>query len=267
MKTRAITGFFFIIVMLASLLFGPHVFACFYVLLSFLCLMDFYKFAKKGGTNPNIGIGGFAGGLLLCYYAYGCLYGFHGINSLFLIILACLIFILQLYIKSKQPFTDIAYTFLGIIYAVLPFICFFSIAFISGSYNSHLSLGFFLMLWANDTGAYLSGVKFGKRKLFERHSPKKTWEGFIGGIMICAVVAVIISQYYTEYSVWNWVIMSFIISVFGTSADLVESMFKRSIDVKDSGTILPGHGGVLDRFDGLLISAPLVFVYLYSITY
>ncbi|RRN77172.1 phosphatidate cytidylyltransferase, partial [Pseudoxanthomonas sp. SGD-10] len=172
-----------------------------------------------------------------------------------------------LYKYSKNPFSDIGYTFLGIIYTVVPFIFYHAIAFISGEYNSNLALGFFLMLWSSDTGAYLFGVKFGKRRLFERHSPKKSWEGFFGGVLVSVIVAVIISRFYTEYATIHWVIMALIISCFGTMADLVESMFKRSINVKDSGSILPGHGGVLDRFDGLLISAPLVFVYLYLISY
>ncbi len=267
MKTRAITGFFFIIIMLGSLLTGPYVFALFYTILGFLCLIEFYKLITKAGIKPNLAIGGFIGGLSLCYYAYGCVYGFGRTNFVILPVLACLVFIFQLYQKSKQPFTDIGYTFLGIIYTVLPFICFFSIAFITGEYNSHLALGFFLMLWSSDTGAYLFGVKFGKSKLFERHSPKKSWEGFLGGVFTSVLTAIIISQYFFEYDMIHWIVMALIISCFGTMGDLVESMFKRSINVKDSGNILPGHGGVLDRFDGLLISAPIVYVYLYLISY
>ncbi|ADY53479.1 phosphatidate cytidylyltransferase [Pseudopedobacter saltans DSM 12145] len=267
MKTRAITGFFFIIVMLASLLSGPYVFSFFYVVLGFLCLMEFYKLVDKAGFKPNIAVGGFTGGLTLCYYAYHCIYGFDRLSFGFIILLTCLVFILQLYKKSEFPFTAIAYTFLGIIYTILPFICYFSIAFISGEYNWHLALGFFLLLWGSDTGAYLFGVKFGKTKLFERHSPKKSWEGFLGGVFTSIVIAYAISHFYAEYNVINWIVMALIISCFGTMGDLVESMFKRSINVKDSGNMLPGHGGVLDRFDGLLISAPLVYAYLHLITY
>ena len=122
------------------------------------------------------------------------------------------------------------------------------------------------MLWANDTGAYLVGMKLGRTKLFERHSPKKTWEGFIGGIAISAGAALLIGHYFTELP-WNqWVSVAILISCFGTLGDLVESMFKRSINVKDSGGILPGHGGLLDRFDGLFMAAPIVYAYLYLIT-
>jgi phosphatidate cytidylyltransferase len=122
------------------------------------------------------------------------------------------------------------------------------------------------MLWANDTGAYLVGSKLGRTKLFERHSPKKTWEGLIGGIIITGIAAYIISIYFTELTVDQWIWIGLLISCFGTTGDLIESMFKRSIDVKDSGGILPGHGGLLDRFDGLLLAAPVVYAYLYFVT-
>jgi len=118
------------------------------------------------------------------------------------------------------------------------------------------------MLWANDTGAYLSGRSFGKHKLFERISPNKTWEGFIGGILLAVVIALNLEHYFGALSKWEWVTMAVIIGVFGTLGDLVESMLKRSLGVKDSGNILPGHGGLLDRFDGLLMAAPLVFFFL-----
>lgn len=123
------------------------------------------------------------------------------------------------------------------------------------------------MLWANDTGAYLFGVKFGKNRLFERHSPKKSWEGFFGGMFTSLVASYLISMQFTEMSPLIWAGMSFLIVCFGTLGDLVESMLKRSLDAKDSGSFLPGHGGFLDRFDGLLIAAPVVYVYLYLILY
>lgn len=123
------------------------------------------------------------------------------------------------------------------------------------------------MLWANDTGAYLFGMKLGKRKLFERHSPKKSWEGFFGGVFTSLVVSIIIAFQFTEVEPIVWAGMAAIISCFGTLGDLVESMLKRSLGVKDSGSFLPGHGGFLDRFDGLLIAAPIVYVYLYLLLY
>jgi phosphatidate cytidylyltransferase len=150
------------------------------------------------------------------------------------------------------------------VFVVLPFGFFYSLGFLVNlDFNYHVPLSFMLMLWASDTGAYLFGRKLGKTKLFERHSPKKTWEGFGGGIFMSVLVAVIISFLFKEIVLPVWVGMAVIIVSLGTLGDLVESMLKRSLDVKDSGTLLPGHGGLLDRFDGLLIAAPMVYVYLY----
>lgn len=267
MKTRAITGIIFILVMLASLLSGAYVFVGFYIFLSLMCLVEFFTLVKTTGLRPHKTIGYVAALLIFCSVVGRYFVDYESKWLLVNIPLLFGIFIRELYKKSTLPFSNIAYTFLGLIYAVVPFIFYVSLAFISGTYNVHLALGFFLMLWANDTGAYLFGVKLGKRRLFERHSPKKSWEGFFGGIFTSLLVAYLVSIFYTDYAIYHWLAMALMISCFGTLGDLVESMFKRSIDIKDSGKILPGHGGVLDRFDGLLLSAPVIFVYLYLITY
>jgi phosphatidate cytidylyltransferase len=145
----------------------------------------------------------------------------------------------------------------------VPFSFFHALAFVNGHFNFHFPLAFLLMLWTNDTGAYLSGRFLGRTKLFERHSPKKTWEGFIGGALLTIGTATLLSHYFSDVHWRQWASMAVYISLVGTFGDLVESMFKRSINIKDSGGILPGHGGLLDRFDGLLLSAPLVFAFLY----
>ncbi|HTD41939.1 MAG TPA: phosphatidate cytidylyltransferase [Mucilaginibacter sp.] len=267
MKTRAITGFFFIIVMLASMLLGQYVFGIFYLVLSALALREFYGLVKQSGIQPNQTVGIING--VLIYIAFSLNQELLPATSKYVFVLALtlsLIFFLELYKKSEQPFTNIAYTFMGIIYAIIPFTFFHALGFVNGGFNFHIPLSFFIILWSNDTGAYLSGYFFGRTKLFERHSPKKTWEGFIGGVLIAAVAAYILSIYYKELSWDKWVMMAVLIGCFGTLGDLVESMFKRSINVKDSGGILPGHGGLLDRFDGLLLSAPIVYAYLYLIT-
>lgn len=264
MKTRAVTGFFFVVVLVAAFFLGKYVFLGFFSLLGLLCLFEFYGLIKTIGIYPQQ-ITGLIIGLMLCIgTALLWLDASFSVYFLALIIpMALLVFFVELYRKTEKPFTQIAYTFLGIFYCVMPFVFFMSMAFFQGNYNFHLPLGFILLLWTNDTCAYLIGRRFGKTKLFERHSPKKTWEGFIGGIAATVGVAFLISRYFQEAAWFNWVICGFIISIFGTMSDLVESMFKRSINVKDSGSILPGHGGLLDRFDGLLLAAPLVFIYLY----
>lgn len=267
MKTRAITGFFFIIVMLASVLINGYVFGVFYLLLSGLALMEFYRLVKTAGIVPDTMTGVINGAYIYVVFALISIDSdYHKLLFLLPVTLSG-VFIQELFKKNKAPFTNIAYTYLGIIFTIIPFVFFYALAYVGGpTANLHYPMGFLLMLWANDTGAYLVGSKLGRTKLFERHSPKKTWEGLIGGILITAGAAYAISIYFTELPAQQWIWVGVLISCFGTTGDLIESMFKRSIDVKDSGGILPGHGGLLDRFDGLLLAAPVVYAYLYFIT-
>jgi phosphatidate cytidylyltransferase len=269
MKTRAITAFFFTIVMLGSIFLGAYTFSAFYLLLSILALFEFYKMIGIVGVKPHQFIGALAAGLIFLGTASFKLLQVDEKYLLLIVPVLFAIFIAELYKKNENPFTNIAYTFVGLIYVTVPFCFFYALGFLNGAnaYSFHLPLSFLLMLWANDTGAYLFGMKLGKHKLFERHSPKKSWEGFFGGVFTSLLVSFLISLQFTEMQPLVWAGMAVIISCFGTLGDLVESMLKRSLNVKDSGTFLPGHGGFLDRFDGLLISAPLVFVYLYLILY
>jgi phosphatidate cytidylyltransferase len=178
------------------------------------------------------------------------------------------IFFVELYRDKSTPFQNIALTILGLVYVLMPFAAWVSYLYPArGIYNSHIILGYFFILWTNDTGAYLTGSAFGRHKLWERISPKKTWEGFIGGLLLSMGVAYLIAHYYTELNPILWVLIGFIVSIFGTLGDLVESMFKRSLDVKESGGILPGHGGILDRFDGVLLSTPFVIGLLYIVAW
>jgi phosphatidate cytidylyltransferase len=268
MRIRAITGFFFIIVMLGSLLLGNYVFTSFYLLLSALALWEFYGLVKKAGIKPNLLIGVINGVFIFGAFALAGMYADDVYCKLLFLLPVTLsaIFIQELFQKNNAPFTNIGYTYLGLIFAIVPFTFFHGLAYIGGPFNFHYPMAFLLMLWANDTGAYLVGSQLGKTKLFERHSPKKTWEGLIGGILITALAAYLISLYFADLPLQHWIWIGVIISCFGTTGDLIESMFKRSIDVKDSGGILPGHGGLLDRFDGLLIAAPIVYAYLYFVT-
>jgi phosphatidate cytidylyltransferase len=278
MKTRAITGFFFIIVMLGSVLLGKFVFGAFFLLLSALSLHEFYGLVKHASLKPNTTAGIVNGamvytGFLLLIYANNHILASPGAGKvahglLFLLpIMFSAIFIDELFKQSASPVTNIAFTYLGIIYIIVPFTFFHALAYVGGGFNFHYPLAFLLMLWANDTGAYLVGRQFGKTKLFERHSPKKTWEGFIGGLLISIVAAIIIGHFFADLPWKQWVSVAILIACFGTLGDLVESMFKRSIHVKDSGGLLPGHGGLLDRFDGLLLAAPVVYTYLYFISF
>jgi phosphatidate cytidylyltransferase len=265
MKTRAITAFFFTLVMLGSVFLGPYTFTFFYLLLSLLALREFYTLVKTAGIKPHVGIGLAISAAVFLITASNYFWNLESRYFVLLIPLLFCVFLVTLYQHQESPFTSIAYTFVGLIYVTLPFCFFYALgfAFSDQEFNFHLPLAFLLMLWASDTGAYLFGRKLGKTKLFERHSPKKSWEGFFGGVLTSVLVAYLISLFFTEFSAPVLMGMAVLVVSFGTLGDLVESMLKRSLNVKDSGTLLPGHGGLLDRFDGLLIGAPIVFTYLY----
>lgn len=270
MKTRAITGFFFVLVMLGSLFLGQWVFAGFVLVLATASLFEYQKLlslAEKQGTIPQhtqplLQAGTLFGTLLLAVLM--------AVNQQVLaekwawslvLILPCL-FLIQLFREDKQPFIRISNTALGFFYVIVPFYCFYKLGFHFGTYQYLLPLGFLLLLWSNDTGAYLIGRAFGKHKLFERVSPNKTWEGFFGGWLSALLVSIILyNQFPGTLHMTHWLVFASLISVIGTLGDLVESSLKRTLQVKDSGNLLPGHGGLLDRFDGLLLSAPFCYAY------
>ena len=173
------------------------------------------------------------------------------------------VYMIKLYKKfERKPFTNIAYTFLGIFYVAMPYALLNIAAFESGTYNFEIIFGCLFILWASDTGAYIAGTLFGRRKLFERISPKKSWEGAVGGAVLAFAFAFMMQMYFTVLAPWQWYCVAAIIIVGGIYGALIESLLKRSIEIKDSGSMLPGHGGFLDRFDGLLISAPFIVAFL-----
>ena len=186
---------------------------------------------------------------------------FLALGLLFVLILV--LFVAELFRNQTKPLENLAFSMFGITYLAIPLGLIISASFDSeGNYQPWYILFFFFFMWASDTGAYFAGRFFGKRKLFERLSPKKTIEGFIGAIVLTALVAFVLSRFWDDISTRDWMLISVIVVVFGTLGDLVESLLKRNLGIKDSGAILPGHGGVLDRFDGVFISAPAVYFYL-----
>jgi phosphatidate cytidylyltransferase len=179
-----------------------------------------------------------------------------------------ILLISELYVKQPDPLTHIAYIFLSHFYIALPlsllnFIAFRTI-FISPLvtiYTPVFLLALFVFIWVNDTGAYLTGMWLGKHRLFPRISPKKSWEGFFGGLVFTVASSFVFAYFKPEIPYYHWVILSLLVVLFGTWGDLVESLFKRTLEVKDSGRTLPGHGGFLDRLDSLLLAVYAVFFY------
>jgi len=225
--------------------------------------LEFYKLLIQGGYIPLKTYGAIVGGILFTL-AFCIESGKIKGEWLFILFpLTSIIYFIKLYKKGEMyPFRNIAFTFLGIFYVALPFSLLGAAAYTLGVYNPKIIIGIFLILWASDTGAYFAGTLFGKRKLFESVSPKKSWEGSLGGAILSLAFAVGISFYFVELQPWKWIVISVLTIVGGTYGDLVESLFKRSMDIKDSGSKLPGHGGFLDRFDGLLLAIPFIVIFL-----
>ena len=171
-----------------------------------------------------------------------------------------------LFDKKNKPVDSLSKYVYLIGYIILPFVLITKIPFVENSYNPNIILSIFILIWVNDTFAFLVGKTFGKHKLFEKVSPKKTIEGFVGGFIFSIVTGIILAQFLMLQSYIHWVFIAILVSVFGTLGDLVESKFKRIANVKDSGNIMPGHGGVLDRLDSIIFVAPIVFLF-YQIIY
>lgn len=260
---RTITGIIFLAVVVGAIVIGNISFFILFELIIIAAMYEFYTLAEKKKHKP-LKIYGIVIGAMIFAANYCFVNEIFGAKIFLAIIpLIISIFIIELYRKSENSFVNIGFTLLGVIYIAIPF-SFANYIVISEkvNYSSHLLLGFFFLTWSFDTLAYVFGVSFGKHRLFERISPKKSWEGFIGGAISSVGVAYVLSIFFTEISFIHWALLSVLISVFGTYGDLVESSFKRNIDEKDSGNILPGHGGILDRFDAVLFTLPLFYVYL-----
>jgi phosphatidate cytidylyltransferase len=266
--TRTITGVVFVILVAGSVILDAKVFATLFLFVSILTQLEFYHNLEKRGRKPGTYLGLAVGGFLYISLASNALglFGPFGNALIFLnFFLAGLIFIFELFSNSADPFGNIGTTLTGVFYISLP-LGLLNFLYVPVLYPNNFSygilLGYFLILWLNDTGAYLVGSAIGKHRLFQRISPGKTWEGSIGGALFAVMMAGVLSNYFSALSPLKWIIMALIISIFGTLGDLVESMLKRSLGIKDSGNILPGHGGMLDRFDAVLLSAPAVFVFI-----
>ena len=270
---RTLTGAWIVLIVLGGFWLHPVSFILTGLILLIGTQLEYYTMIKNTGVKPQW-IAGMAAGtsvyIVSTLIASGLLpfYSF-----LVLIPILIIITIAELYRKLDKPFDSLAHTFFAIFYTALPFSMFPFAAFSKSGMDTILPhegilfspgiiIGFFILLWAHDTGAYITGTSLGRHKLMPRISPGKTWEGCIGGFLASVVIAWLFADWFGVISTIQWIIVSVIISIAGTYGDLVESMLKRSMDVKDSGTALPGHGGFLDRFDSTILSFPLVYLFI-----
>ncbi len=263
---RTITGVLFIFVVIASILFNEYSFGILFLFLTGLALTEFHNLIK---SKLDVQIETWivvASGLVffVSMFLFAAGWMDYRVFAIYLLLL-CVVFIRELYRKKENPIMNWAMYALSQTYIALPFSMLSIIAFIQGDYSSFLILAFFITIWTYDTGAYVVGVAIGKHRMFERISPKKSWEGFFGGLIFSLVAAFIFAQIDPILNLYQWFGFALLIVVFGTFGDLSESLLKRTIDIKDSGNIFPGHGGILDRFDSILFATIAISVYLHLI--
>jgi phosphatidate cytidylyltransferase len=270
---RTLTGAWIVIFVLGGFWLHPVSFFLTGLILLAGSQYEYYLMMKTTGVRPQMISGMITGAAA---YILSALAAAGKIPVKFLLLTAPLLIIImaiELYRKEEKPFDSLAHTLFPILYIVFPFSLFPFSAFGHAGLHSLLPhkleafspaivIGFLILIWTFDSGAYLTGISFGRHRLMERISPKKSWEGFFGGLILAAIVAWLLAGWLGVVNKTGWIVISVIISLSGTYGDLIESMLKRSIGVKDSGTVMPGHGGFLDRFDSAIVSFPFVFLFI-----
>jgi len=263
LQTRTIWGFFFVSAILGAILLGPYTFAVLFLIFSVLALREFYLLCRIAGFSPQVYPGLIVGSAIfvLSFFTAKHSIDFDAFNYLLPLIYAFPVY--ELFRKEKTPLANIALTEFGVVFVTIPFsiLNFLAFPIFEGfkDYNYGLLISLFVFVWAGDSGAYIFGVRFGRHRLFERISPKKSWEGLFGGVITAIVAAYILNHVFPQYNIVLLLVMAIVVVISGTLGDLVESMIKRIIGVKDSGRFMPGHGGLLDRFDSILLAAPVIY--------
>ncbi len=274
---RTITSVFFVAAIVTSFL-NPRAMT---LLFSIVTGMTIWEYCSLVNDRPFISVNRFIS-TISGVYLFLAMAGYNsGLTpaTVFIPYLVSIVYLMvaELYMKAKDPINNWAYAMLSQLYIALPLSLINILAFRSNGYSIQYSylapLAVFVFLWINDAGAYCVGSLIGRHKLFPRISPGKSWEGSIGGGVLVVVAAVVTWHVTTLYGVndlglsaYGWAGLGLVVVVFGTWGDLIESLFKRTLGIKDSGNILPGHGGMLDRFDSTLMAVPAAVVYLYTLT-
>ena len=269
---RTLSGAVLLGVVLAAAFLGKYAYGALLLFILSMGMDEFYTIVKKGGIEPQknaglvLGVGLFAGAFEIFKRMYdgveipAGLFMFVGAIVLFLLFVP---FLLEIFRAKENPLRNIAATLMGVIYVALPMslMLFIPLLLSGGVWRAEAFLFYLFIVWGNDVFAYLVGVSIGKHRMCERISPKKSWEGFVGGI-IGALAMGALGNVVVGGGYLLWLGLALIVAICSVLGDLVESMFKREAGIKDSGNILPGHGGMLDRFDALIISVPFAFAYL-----
>ena len=271
---RTLTGVTIVLIQVLCTYLSPLSLAGLFLLLTALTVNEFLGLLSRTGTvkvnRPIVIMGS-------CYLFFAFWLNCLTDGEPLIIFAPYLIFLLysyikELYIKNPNPIVNLGATMLSQMYIVLPLslinvLAFKDFACFDGEAPYYaIPLAIYVFIWANDTGAYLVGSLIGRHRLFPRISPKKSWEGSIGGALLTVGCGVAVAQFCSFMNVWQWIGMALVVVVFGTFGDLTESMIKRHLGIKDSGNMLPGHGGILDRLDSMLFAIPAVMVYIYVLS-
>lgn len=270
LSTRAVSALFFVIILIGAICYSYYSFLILFFVISLIALREYYKLAALLNTRPYR-LTGFSVAILLFIRASVPNFWdhfpeneiLHMICSVLVILFPFILLIIALFNKGTSNLTDVLHTLFGIIYAVFPLTLLISIPVhvVNGefTYTYFKVLGILFLIWSNDTLAYLGGSLFGKTKLFERISPGKTWEGTAIGALGAIGIGFVLNLNHTYPYDFIWPLIGGLVAIFGTLGDLVESLLKRQAGVKDSGQLIPGHGGALDRFDSLLFVTPFIY--------
>ena len=262
---RTLSGIVMVATLIGATLFSKLTFVLLLLAITLGGEWEFYRLAKKAGTSPQRFVGMLAG-FLMIMAAAAALHEILAITAVLMVAFMILIpmpLIFELYRKSATPMANVGITYAGVIYVALPMalLTFFPMMLGNGEWKPWSVILYIFIIWANDVFAYLFGITLGKHRLFERISPKKSWEGFFGGLLGAMAMGFVAAKV-MDANVAMWIGLALIAAITGVFGDLVESLLKRSVDVKDSGSFIPGHGGWLDRFDALIFSVPFAFIYL-----
>lgn len=261
---RTLSGIIYLAIVIGALFLGEYSFGALFLVISILSLIEFYNI--NGYSEYDFtAVTGISAGALVFTLSFLCASGIIAIEYLWLLIMVPVGFLISGLYLNNEPLKGIQSLFFGFLYITLPLSATNLLVFPevnAGYYTHRIFLGLLTLVWINDTGAYVTGMLFGKHRLFPRISPKKSWEGFAGGTVFTLTAAFFMTRLMGILNQDEWLMLAAIVCIFGVFGDLVESLIKRNAYVKDSGTLIPGHGGVLDRFDSLLFVVPAAVVYL-----